>query len=256
MAFERGTFAVFGDRAEKIIGGEGAFHLPERRAPVFGKGVQRSGGSQSAAFLRRESGPPQKILHRCEGSLRARGQHRLHRLLPHALHPMQADPDGVVRLHGGQPMRSRDADRFRPDAVAPGVLDQRGDAVKSHGLVVDEAGVEFRRAVDLQVGTRVRDQGEAERMAFWKTIERECGQCVEDLVDGGGRHAVVRHGVAQLRLHALHATGRALEADGAPQFVGFGGGEAAQHHCYLEDLLLEQRDPRVRSRIGRRRSSG
>ena len=40
--FERGkltAIAILGDRAEKVVGGKGGFHLPERGAPVSGEGV-------------------------------------------------------------------------------------------------------------------------------------------------------------------------------------------------------------------------
>src|SRR4030095_6776071 len=74
-----------------------------------------------------------------------------------------------------------------------------------------------------------------------KTIKRERGDGVDDLLGGGAVDALPRHPRAQLRLDLGHEALAPLEAERAPQLLGLRRREAGRHHRHPQQLLLEQR---------------
>src|SRR2546425_9866348 len=88
---------------------------------------------------------------------------------------------------------------------------------------------------------RVGEQREARRVRLGKTIERERGDRVHDLLGGGAVDTLARHARAELRLHVGHEPLAVLEAERAPELLGLGGGEARRHHRHPQELFLEER---------------
>ncbi len=64
---------------------------------------------------------------------------------------------------------------------------------------------------------------------------------VDDLVGRAALDPLPRHAGPQLGLDLGHAPLAALEAEGAPQLLRLGAGEAGRHHRHAEELLLEER---------------
>ena len=65
------------------------------------------------------------------------------------------------------------ADRTEFHAMPLAVLDQRGGGIKSHGLVVQQAGEKFRGAMRLEIRRGVGQVGETDGVRFGKAVKRE-----------------------------------------------------------------------------------
>ena len=86
----------------------------------------------------------------------------------------------------------------------------------------------------LQICAGVGQQGEAGGMRFGKTVKRERGDGVDDIVLHLAANAGALHARAQLDFDLRHALFRALEAHGAPQFLGFAAGESGRDHGHAQ----------------------
>ena len=143
---------------------------------------------------------------------------------------------------GGEVVAGDDADGAGADAVAFGVLEEGVDVVEAHGLVVDEAGVEFGGVVDFEPAGGVGDEGEGDGVAFGKAIQGEGANGVDHFFlyvfgDSFGGHVA-----AEFVGDRLHFVVGAFVGHGAAEFVGFGAGEVGDEHGHAEDLLLEEGD--------------
>ena len=113
--------------------------------------------------------------------------------------------------------------------------------IEPHRLIVEERRIERRGVVDAQVRARVGEQREATRVALRKTIQRERGDGVDDLLGGRAVDALARHARAQLRLDLGHEALAALEAERPSELLGLGRREAGGDHRHFQELLLEER---------------
>ena len=123
--------------------------------------------------------------------------------------------------------------------MALGVLHNRRRAVKAHGLVVEQRGGERREIMALEISAGIGEQREAGGVRFWKAVERERGDGLDDLLLGRARDPVALHAGAQLLLDLFHARLRAFEAHGAPQLLGLAARESRRDHGHAQQLLLK-----------------
>ncbi len=93
----------------------------------------------------------------------------------------------------------------------------------------------------LEVGAGIGQQGEAGGVRLGKTVEREGGDRLHDLILRRAGDAVALHAAAQLVFHLPHARLRAPEAEGAAQLFGLASSEPGGDHGHAQQLLLEER---------------
>ena len=148
----------------------------------------------------------------------------------------------VLWLNGGFELTGEDADGADADAVALGVLEEGVDVVEAHGLVVDEAGVEFGGVVDFEPAGGVGDESEGDGVAFGEAIQGEGANGMGDFFLHFFGDAFGGHVAAEFVGDRLHFVVGAFVGHGAAEFVGFGAGEVGDEHGHAEDLLLEKGD--------------
>src|SRR5262245_45631973 len=103
-----------------------------------------------------------------------------------ALHYAEAEADGIVGFDGAAPVRTQGANGAETNAAAASILDEGGRRIETHGLIVEEAGVELRGAMDFEPGTSVGEESEADGVGFGKAVQGEGTDRFEDVVGGFG----------------------------------------------------------------------
>src|SRR6516162_2027027 len=83
----------------------------------------------------------------------------------------KAEPNRVVRFDSAKPVRIHHRNRTNVKMVSLRILDQSCRAVESHGLVIQQANIEFRWAVHFQPGTRIGNESETNGVRVGKSIE-------------------------------------------------------------------------------------
>ena len=92
------------------------------------------------------------------------------------------------------------------------ILNQRRGRVKTHGLIIEQAGVKFRGSMSFKIGGGVGQMREADSMGFGETIKSEGSDSGDDRLDDRWRMAFAFHGAAQFLFHHLHPFMRAMKA--------------------------------------------
>ncbi len=118
-----------------------------------------------------------------------------------------------------------DVDGQHGDAVAAGVLDQLGGAVKTHGLAVEQAGKERRRVVALEPGGDVGQQGEAGGVGFGETVAAKALDLLEQAAGEVLVVAALDHASGELLLEGQQLAVPAPVGDGAAQLVRLAAAE-------------------------------
>src|SRR4051812_525480 len=93
--------------------------------------------------------------------------------LPQTIHDTESQTYPLVRLNCTTPFRLGHADRAHSDAVPPGVFHDRGRSIKSHGLIVQEAGVKLRRTMHFEIRASVGQNRKTDRVRLRKSVERK-----------------------------------------------------------------------------------
>src|ERR1700751_1408136 len=88
---------------------------------------------------------------------------------------------------------------------------------------------------------RIGNQGKTRRVRFWKPVESERSDGLNDPILGFARDSFGFHSSAQLDLHFLHARFRAFEAEGPAKFFGLSAGKSRGDHGNAKKLFLEER---------------
>ena len=87
----------------------------------------------------------------------------------------------VVLFQGAIPVAVLYVNREHTDAVAFGVVDDRGRRIKAHGLGVEKRTGKGRRAMTLEPGRSIGDISKACGVAFRETVFTEPSDLFEDL---------------------------------------------------------------------------
>src|SRR6266478_2405874 len=96
-------------------------------------------------------------------------------------------------------------DRTDFEAAALGIFNQGRRRIETHWLIIKQAHKEFGGTMHLQPGTGVGDQCEADRMRFWKSVERKRSNGSKNFFSHFILYAIGAEGGAQLGFDALHS---------------------------------------------------
>ena len=130
----------------------------------------------------------------------------------------------------------------QPDSTtAFRLLNERGRGIETHGLVVEQAGVEFGGAMHLQVTARVGKEPETDRVRLGEAVEGERPYHFYNALDRRLAHAAFLESPAQFHLDLAHPLVGTVKAEGAAQFLGLAPGEVGHDHRHFQDLLLKHR---------------
>jgi len=140
---------------------------------MIGEGVERADLRERAQLIFVQRDAELEIVHGGEGALAALREQGLRIRFAQTLHHAEAQAHGVVGFDGAVPIGALHAHRADDDAVAFGVFHNRRRGIETHRLVVEEAGVKFRRVMHLHVGAAVSDDREADRVRLGEAVERE-----------------------------------------------------------------------------------
>ena len=222
------------------------FGVPEGGAAVggFGEAVEGAGGGEEAAFGFIGGHSVEEVGEGGELLVGAGFEEAVDGVGAEALEAVEAEAEGFffVVEDGGVGLGVKDGDGFGFDAVAFGVLEEGGDGVEAHGLVVEEAGVEFGGMVGLEPAGGVGDEGEGNGVGFGESVEGKGADGFDDLVLNEEVDVAFGHAVAEFFGDGFHAFIGAFEGHGAAEFVGFGAIETGDDHGHAEDLFLEEGD--------------
>ncbi len=105
-----------------------------------------------------------------------------------------------------------------------------------------------------QIGAGVGEEREAGSVRFWKAIQCERRDRLDDFLLRLAKDAVAIHAGAQLQLNFFHSFLGALETEGAAQILRFATAESGCDHGYAQELLLKQRhaERSLKNRLKRR----
>ena len=142
-------------RVAEKVDGVFLFHLPEGVPAVLNPGqvVEGPRCGEEAAFLPVWAGTVKKVREVGETSMRARFQKALGGGGRKTLQAVKSEAEAVPPLvfdDEGFPGGVENGDRPAADAVATGVLEKGCDRVEAHGLIVNKAGEEFCRVMNLE----------------------------------------------------------------------------------------------------------
>ena len=84
------------------------------------------------------------------------------------------------------------------------ILYNRRRSVETHRLIVQQAGIKFRRAMHFQICAAVSENGETDRVRFGKPVKGERRDRLNDFVDLVRRNAFAFHRRAQFRADFIH----------------------------------------------------
>ena len=140
---------------------------PERLAADQPERAERTHLGEQGELVGAEAAAARQIRGVGKRPPRPLGLDRLAGLLAQAVDVAQADPEAAV-LPAAAPAGVVDVRRVDLDAVPLGVLDQGRRVVEAHRPGVEQAGVEGRRVVALEVGRGVDDEREAGRVGLGK----------------------------------------------------------------------------------------
>jgi hypothetical protein len=106
-------------------------------------------------------------------------------------------------------------------------------------LVIEQAGIEFRRMMDLQISAGIGEQGEADRVRFREPVRRKSLGGVGDFIDDGLVAAGFSHGFIQCEERAFETGWIFLKTHRATKFLRLRTRVVGQLHGEFDHLLLE-----------------
>src|SRR3954471_2330409 len=102
-----------------------------------------------------------------------------------------------------------------------GVFHNRGRRVKTHGLIVQQTGVKLRGSMRFQIRASVGQNGEADGVGLWKSVESKRGDRLDDFVDHWRTDTLPSYGRAKFDAHLIHPLLGSMKTQRAPQLFGF-----------------------------------
>jgi len=220
------------------------FHHPEGGAAVgdVGEVVEGSGGGEELAFLSIRAHAGEKVGEGLELALRTLVEEVVDSGLGKAFEPLEAEAEEVVVEDGGFILGMEQGNGLGFDAVAFGILEEGGDGVESHRLVVEEAAVELDGAVGFEPAGGVGDEREGDGVGFGESVKGERADGVDHFVLDEEIDVALGHAGAEFGGDSGHAFVGTFEGHRATEFIGFRAIESGDDHGHAEDLFLEKRD--------------
>src|ERR1700722_18567950 len=126
--------------------------------------------------------------------------------------------------------------------MALGIFHQSGGLVKPHGLIVEHGSGERGEVMAFQKRAGKSKQRENGGVRFWKSVEGEGRDGLDDGVLSWANDSVFFHAAAQFHFDFFHAFFGAFETEGAAELFGFATGEAGGNHGDAKKLFLKKRD--------------
>src|SRR5204863_7460564 len=103
-----------------------------------------------------------------------------------------------------------------------------------------QARVKLRRAMRFQISAPISQNGKADGMRFWKSVERKGGDRMQYFLDHLRRDLIARHRLAQFHTDSVHPLFRAMKAESTPQFLGLITGKIRHNHGNFQHLFLKE----------------
>src|SRR5262249_22715212 len=110
---------------------------------MFGEAIERAEFSQYTQFVFRKRHTPFEIVQRFKCSILSLPDEISGAFLAQSVYDAKSQAHCVVIDNSATPIRLRDADRFNLQTVPLRIFYDRGRRVKTHRLIVNEAGVKF-----------------------------------------------------------------------------------------------------------------
>jgi hypothetical protein len=167
-----------------------------------------------------------------------------------AFEPLESEAEEVVVEDGGFILGVEEGNGLGFDAVTFGILEEGGDGVESHRLVVEEAAVELGGAVGFEPAGGVGDEREGDGMGFGESVKGERADGVHDFVLDEEIDVALGHADAEFGRDGGHAFVGAFEGHRATELIGFRAIESGDDHGHAEDLFLKERDAEGASEDG------
>ena len=157
--------------------------------------------SASAQFTFCERHAPFEIVQRLEWPTLPLFKELFSVFLTQSVYDAKSETHRVVIDDCAMPIGLQHANRFHVYTVPLRVLHNRCRSVKTHRLIVQQAGVKFRCAMHFEIGAAVSQNREADRMRFGKAVKRKRRNRLNDIFDLVGRDAFAFHGGAEFHVH-------------------------------------------------------
>ena len=171
---------------------------------MFGETIQRAEFRDRAQLFFGQLNPPLEIIERLKSSALPFRDQRFAMLLPQTVHHAKSQSHGAVGNHRAKPGGFPRAHGQDPRPMPLRVFHDRGRRVKTHWLIVEQARIKLRRAMHLQIRASIREDREADRVRFRKSVKRKRGDRLQDLLDHVRRDLVPLHPRAQFHAHFPH----------------------------------------------------
>src|SRR3954466_388122 len=101
-----------------------------------------------------------------------------------------------------------------------GGFHNRGRGEKPQRLLVQQMAVNLRGSMRFQIRASVGQNGEADGVGLWESVESKRGDRLDDFVDHWRTDTLPSHGRAKFDAHLIHPLLGSMKTQRAPQLFG------------------------------------